>query len=213
MSRNKDATKDVLIDAVGQVIGRAGFGALGVNAIAREAGVDKVLIYRYFDGLSGLLAAFGEKGDFWWQVDELIGDHLPGPPKNELAGWLALVFRRHVEYLRHHTVTISILAWEVSESNALTKALEEVRERRGRELMRRVLVKTGANTLEMMRHVGPVMTLLQAAGDHLVAHGRLQRTYSGIDVASDLGWSQIYETAEAMLAGLLNNVRDRADGR
>lgn len=204
-SRNRDATREALIDAVGNLIESEGFGALGVNAIAREAGVDKVLIYRYFDGLPGLLAAFGERGDFWWEVDDLIGEHLPDPKEGDLAGWLSLVFRRHVTYLRHHPVTLNVLAWELSERNPITEALEQVREQRGRDLMRHVLLKTGTDSSDTMRYIGPVMTMLQAASDHLVAHSRLQRTYGGIDVASDFGWSQICETADAMLAGLLRN--------
>lgn len=201
--RNSDATREALITAVGSLIERDGCGALGVNAIAREAGVDKVLIYRYFEGLSGLFAVFGEQGHFWWEVDDLIGEHLPGPTEDDLAGWLSLAFRRHVDYIRHHSVTLDILAWELSERNPITEALEELRERRGRDLMRQVLLKTGTESSDTMRYIGPVMTVLQAASDHLVAHSRLQRTYGGIDVASDFGWSQIYETADAMLVGLL----------
>lgn len=212
MNRNRDATREALIEAVGGVISRDGFSALGVNSVAREARVDKVLIYRYFDGLPGLLAAFANKPDLWWQADDLIGAHLPSPPDNSLAGWLAIVFRRHVEYLRHHSVTVSILAWGISERNPLTEALEEMRERRGRELMHLVLEKTGTDSFAMMRHIGPVMTLLQAASDHLVVHGQLHRTFGGIDVASDFGWSQIYETVDAMLSGLLNGVQHPAKG-
>ena len=47
---------------------------VGVNAIAREAGVDKVLIYRYFGGLPELLRQWGASGRFWPSVDELLGD-------------------------------------------------------------------------------------------------------------------------------------------
>jgi hypothetical protein len=54
-SRDRAATEERILAAVGQVLARDGFGAIGVNAIAREAGVDKVLIYRYFGGLPELL--------------------------------------------------------------------------------------------------------------------------------------------------------------
>ncbi|MBK7457943.1 MAG: helix-turn-helix transcriptional regulator [Betaproteobacteria bacterium] len=53
------------------MLARDGFGAVGVNAIARQAGVDKVLIYRYFDGLPALLRAWGESGRFWPRVADL----------------------------------------------------------------------------------------------------------------------------------------------
>ena len=47
-------TRRRLISAVGSLLAREGFKGIGVNAVAREAGVDKKLIYRYFDGLPGL---------------------------------------------------------------------------------------------------------------------------------------------------------------
>jgi len=65
-------TEAELVRAVGRVIDRDGMGKLGVNAVAREAGVDKALIYRYFDGLPGLLRAFGESADFWPTVEEVL---------------------------------------------------------------------------------------------------------------------------------------------
>jgi AcrR family transcriptional regulator len=71
--RNREATRARLIDAVGALLARKGFKGLGINAVAREAGVDKVLIYRYFGGLQQLIAAFGREGDFWPSIKELAG--------------------------------------------------------------------------------------------------------------------------------------------
>ena len=62
--RSKDMSKEKLIQAVGRVIAQVGFQSLGVNQVAREAGVDKKLIYRYFGGLRGLVAAYGQTVDF-----------------------------------------------------------------------------------------------------------------------------------------------------
>jgi AcrR family transcriptional regulator len=53
--RDRAATEERILTAVGEVLARDGFAAIGVNAIARQAGVDKVLIYRYFGGLPELL--------------------------------------------------------------------------------------------------------------------------------------------------------------
>ena len=71
--RDKQITSKRLISAVGSLLAKKGFKGIGVNAVAREAGVDKVLIYRYFAGLEGLIAAFGKEGDFWPSALELAG--------------------------------------------------------------------------------------------------------------------------------------------
>ncbi|HEX7435576.1 MAG TPA: helix-turn-helix domain-containing protein, partial [Caldimonas sp.] len=71
--RNRSETTARILGAVGEVLARDGFGALGVNAVAKHAGVDKVLIYRYFGGMPELLRAWGESGRFWPGLDELLG--------------------------------------------------------------------------------------------------------------------------------------------
>ena len=77
MARDSAKTKERLLEAVDDVLARDGFGGLGVNTLAREAGVDKVLIYRYFGGLNGLLKAYAEAGDLWWTVEEITADAPP----------------------------------------------------------------------------------------------------------------------------------------
>lgn len=62
MVRDKEETKARILAAVGKLLAESGFRSLGVNAIAREAGVDKVLIYRYFEGLPSLLRCFAQEG-------------------------------------------------------------------------------------------------------------------------------------------------------
>jgi AcrR family transcriptional regulator len=59
MTRNRDETRQRILDAALDIVTTEGFGALGVNAVARRAGADKQLIYRYFGGLDGLMAAAG----------------------------------------------------------------------------------------------------------------------------------------------------------
>lgn len=51
-------TEKRLLEAVSKVIEEEGFTKIGINRIARQAQCDKVLIYRYFGGLDGLLVAW-----------------------------------------------------------------------------------------------------------------------------------------------------------
>lgn len=59
MTRNREDTTDRIIDAAFRVLESDGFAGFGINAVARAAGCDKKLIYRYFDGQDGLLTAMG----------------------------------------------------------------------------------------------------------------------------------------------------------
>lgn len=58
--RNRDDTRARILEAALDLLAEEGFGAFGVNGVARRAGYDKKLIYRYFDGMDGLIRAMGE---------------------------------------------------------------------------------------------------------------------------------------------------------
>ena len=85
MKRSRRGTEERIVPAVGTVLERDGFEKVGVNLIARTAGVDKVLIYRYFGGLDGLLTSFGESADIWWTVEEIVGEERAGPERGNLS--------------------------------------------------------------------------------------------------------------------------------
>jgi AcrR family transcriptional regulator len=90
MSRNKDETRARILEAALAIAGEAGFAALGINAVARRAGADKQLIYRYFGGLEDLLAAAG--ADVAERMAQALAPALQPPPASygELAERLAL---------------------------------------------------------------------------------------------------------------------------
>lgn len=54
-TRSRPRTENKFIDAVVNLLAESGCGNLGINLIAQRAGADKVLIYRYFKDLDGLL--------------------------------------------------------------------------------------------------------------------------------------------------------------
>ena len=47
--KNKELTKRKLFAAVGEILKSEGYNGLGVNRVAKQAGVNKKLIYRYFE--------------------------------------------------------------------------------------------------------------------------------------------------------------------
>ena len=59
--RNKEKTMNQILLATGEIIAQQGIDSAGINAIAHKAGVNKVLIYRYFGGWNGLIEALYEQ--------------------------------------------------------------------------------------------------------------------------------------------------------
>lgn len=186
-TRDKETTKLRLTAAVGALLAREGFGVLGVNAVAREAGVDKVLIYRYFGGMDNLLRAFGQSGDFWPSIDEVIGDdpsHLMDLP---LAERWATGLRNYAQALRRRPVTKEILAWEQIEQNELTNILQQAREQWFEELMTHFPDDPDATDADLVTTI----LLLVGAIHYFIVRSRLQADFSGVVINTEAGWQHL----------------------
>jgi len=197
-ARDRGATEARILAAVGEVLARDGFGGIGVNAVARQAGVDKVLIYRYFGGLPDLLATWGRSGRFWPGIDELLGED----PKAFFALPMAERYARFMEHfidgLRARPLTLEILAAEVLERNELTAILEAEREAWGEEASRLLGGKEFARRPELQG-----LTLLLVAGvQYLLLRSRRIQIFGGIDIRSDAAWATLKAAVRQMALGL-----------
>jgi AcrR family transcriptional regulator len=184
--RDRATTEALMVKAVGRLLARKGFKALGVNAVAREAGVDKVLIYRYFDGLPGLIKAFGQDSDFWPSAGELAGDapeHFRALP---LADRMSALARNYLDAIRKRPVTQEIMAWELIERNQLTADLEDLREQRMVQFFEEFMP-------ESIHHPDfpAISAIVGAAINYLVTRSRHTRFFSGVDLSQDSGWQSL----------------------
>jgi AcrR family transcriptional regulator len=126
-SRDRFRTETRIIKAVGKVLASDGFNGLRINKVAREAGVDKVLIYRYFGGLDELIAAYAKELDFWPTADEVAGyddAHIRGLPLPDRCATLICNLLRSI-YRR--PLTRDIIAWRLTQENELTRHLDQHR--------------------------------------------------------------------------------------
>jgi AcrR family transcriptional regulator len=197
-ARDRAATEDRILGAVGEVLARDGFGGIGVNAIAKQAGVNKVLIYRYFGGLPELLRAWGESGRFWPRVKDLLGDDPQALLAMPAAERYARFFEHFIDELRRRPLTLEILAAEVQERNELTAILETEREEWGAEASR-VL---GGPAFQSGRHTRGITLLLVAGIQYLMLRSRRIRIFGGLDIQDDAGWAEIKAAIRALAAQL-----------
>lgn len=195
--RDREATRTRLIEAVGSLLAREGFTGLGVNAVAREAGVDKVLIYRYFGGLPELITAFGRDGNFWPSIKELAGGDVEAYSRLPVTEQLSQLSRNFLNAIRTRPITQEILAWEMIERNELTAELETIRE------------NTMMNFFDMFfpaTDTGPDIAAMGAiigAGiSYLVSRSRQISIYNGVDLDHETGWLRLERAMDTMIRGL-----------
>ena len=163
--RDRDVTEQRMLKAVGEMIRRDGFEKLGVNAVAAHCGVSKILIYRYFGSLDGLLAAYIRQHDFW------INFPLDIPGRAHLPEFLKKTFRTMIGRLHGDPTLRRLYRWELS----------------GLELIARVSRKTGLPESE----VAVLATFLTASVTYLVLLEEYCPVYNGIPIGEAAGWEQI----------------------
>lgn len=207
--RNKAETKLRLINAVGEILAAKGFANVGVNAIARQAGVDKVLIYRYFDGLDGLILAYAKEGDFWPSHDELLGSE---DQKAELLKLspdqqFNIVIERYAHAICSRPLTLEILAWEMIERNSLTITLEKVRESSGMALMAMLNDSSAAQNSQSGVDLQHASTIFSAAIHYLAMRARKIKYFNGIDLSSQDEWQGLLKTMQALVSSAAQSTK------
>jgi len=200
-TRNRDVTAAKIIDAVGRVLARDGFDKIGINAIAREAGIDKVLIYRYFEGLPKLLSAWAASGAFWPTVQELIEASPPNLMTLSLAERYAFFFDHFINSLRARPLTIEILAGEIIHRNVLTEIMEDQREKWGEEVGRTL---AAASDYAAHPELLPLTNVLIAGVQNLLIRARSIHHFGGLDIQSDEGWRLVKSAITVMARKLFN---------
>lgn len=195
-ARDREATRQRLIDAVGDLLAEKGFAGIGVNAVARQAGVDKVLIYRYFGGLPALIKAFGQDGDFWPSIEELAGGDVDAYRRLSLEDKLIVLGQNFLRGIRRRPLTQEILAWEMVQRNELTESLEIIRETRMLRFADLFLSTEGVQ-LDLMA----MIAVIGSGISYLVCRSRGVRWYNGIDLDTDAGWQRIETAIRQMVRG------------
>ena len=195
--RDREATRARLIEAVGTVLAKEGFTGLGVNAVAREAGTDKVLIYRYFGGISGLITAFGREGNFWPSIRELAGGDIASFTQRPMSEQLSRLAKNFIQAIRVRPLTQEILAWEMIEKNELTAELEAIREN---TMMNFFEIFFPATMTKL--DIAAMSAIIGAGISYLVTRGRKIRFYNGIDLNSEAGWERLERAIDTMIQGM-----------
>ena len=84
-----------------------------------------MLIYRYFNSLDGLIAAYIQQNDYWINFDEEL------PDQAHLAAFIKQIFKRQIMWLRENYTLKRLYRWELTTDNKFVKELRNKREEKG----------------------------------------------------------------------------------
>lgn len=201
-SRKRDpaATRRRIEDAALALIAEGGFAALGVNALAAQADIDKVLVYRYFGGLDGVIDALAARVDLWAGSDTMAD-----VPEGDYGTVMAAFLARYVAVLRGNPALRRVLAWELVDDSPAVRRLAAARSR-----------AVSAWFASARRKAGPpaegvdapaVNAILIAAAHHLVLAAAASGSFAGADLTDDANWRRL----DAAFSRILAAVHEKPD--
>ena len=191
--RDRETTERRLLDTIGQMINESGFEKIGINAVANQSGVSKILIYRYFGSVEGLMAAYIRQHDFWINFPQEL------PDRNQLQAFLKNMFKEQIEQRRSNPTLKRLYRWELSSDNEMIVKLREQREKAGMQRLAKISELTGYPQEEL----APLATLLTASITYLVMLEEFCPVYNGIPLNNDTGWRQIIQGIDTLIDKLL----------
>lgn len=183
ITKNRHATEQTLIKAVNDIIEESGFEGLGINAIAAKAKVSKMLIYRYFGSLDGLIVAYIQQNDYWINFNEQL------PDKEHIGEFIKQVYKRQIVELRKSYTMKRLYRWELSTDNKIVRELREKREHKGIMLVEAI----GKLTQHPQRETAAIASIISAAISYLALLEENCPIYNGFKLQEESGWKQLEE--------------------
>ena len=179
-------TEKRLLEAVSRVIEDEGFTKIGINRIARQAQCDKVLIYRYFGGLDGLLVAWAKQYDFYsFAYSEFI-NQIEQAETSNLGEIIKAVLLKQLEYLKDNQLMQELYVWELS-GNSSFRAIQVEREKNGYKLQLELEKRLGDSCRDCNFHI----TIIIAAINNIILFTRQYNMFNGIDFSKPEAWDEL----------------------
>lgn len=198
MSR-REKTEQAILEALEAQLIEGGMQSVGVNAIAKRAGVSKELIYRYFDGLPGLMFAWMQGRDYWSsRAGVLRADDTSNlTPAALIRGML----HEQESVLARDQAVAAVRRWELIERTEVGDRLRARREREARTFIDRL------DGLTDRADVPAFVAVLLAGILYLSLRAKTEDVFLGVPLRSEDGWDRIWGAVDLMLTALPEDLR------
>ncbi|GAB2764935.1 TetR/AcrR family transcriptional regulator [Rhabdobacter roseus] len=189
--RDRERTKGKILKAVGEVIEQYGTEKVGVNLIARTAGVNKVLIYRYFGGVDGLMEQYVKTGQYTFTTSVDFIESIPPTAPEERGQTMARILLIAMNDLRERKATRDLLRWEIGAGRPV---LSETRN----EVGARILEKIG--DLPNCPDTSGLIAFISAGIYYLTISADYRDKMIDVDLQSEEGWKRIENIVVSIIA-------------
>ena len=195
VKRNRAKTTQRIVEALEEVIAERGLDGVGVNRVAEKANVSKVLIYRYFGGMEGLLEYYVKMGKLFPIFNPAVLDQIRPLHESDVARiWYRQVIQTY-RYFRTFKAAREILKASVIENDPIAATTARAQDEEMTRLVNQLSFVKGADTQAISAVVLGAMTYLTIMAQN-------DRTMISIDLRSEEGWKRIENAVKAIYISL-----------
>ncbi len=205
MQRGREKTEQRLLEAVGQIITNEGLDQVRINRVASQAGVNKILIYRYFGGLSGLIEAYYSVNKPVVSAPAINVERLKDAPLPDFFdacyGFMVEEFRLLRNNVHAQEFIKASLLGNDGPQSSVAGEKEERLQTMIDDLAKIIRLDNGR----------PFAAILMSGMTMLTLMAQQKRDILGIDLASEEGWEQIEVSLGRLFRGAYLYTKERLE--
>lgn len=188
--RDRERTKAKILKAVGEVIEQYGTDKVGVNLIARTAGVNKVLIYRYFESVDGLMEQYIKSGEYTSTTGDDYIENIETTAPEHRDKALTNLMLTFLHDLRERKATRDLLRWEIGTGKSMLSDAKN-------DVANRLIAKIGE--LPNFHDTSGLTAFLTAGIYYLVIAEDHRPKMIDVDLNTEEGWKRIEHIVERII--------------
>lgn len=181
MSKNRELTEKKILNAVQKVLIEEGASNLGVNNIARKAGVSKVLIYRYFESYDQLILKYIQLNNPFpklkVETTKYIKENSP-----KLSEAMMFFFTNLIKFIYENPGFKEILIWELAFSNEITEKIANSREEAAIDMIKDLI---GFYPELQGSEFNGIASIITGGIFYLAARSKTVDSFTGINLKED----------------------------
>lgn len=200
--KDRALTERKLIAAVGAILKEDGYRGLGLNRIAKTAGVNKNLIYRYFGDVDTLVETYIREKDFWLADNKEFPEvFTPPASKEQIITSISDLLHNQLNYFYNSEEMQHIILSEISEDSQILKRLSALRETMAEPFFS-LTEKYFENSALNFRALSAIMT---SGIYYLVLQSKKNEAINcGINIRTEQGREMISKTIRQMIEWSFN---------
>jgi AcrR family transcriptional regulator len=184
--RTSEQTKSTILSTLCNLVVEKGFKTLDISTLAREARIDRALVYRYFGNMEGLLQKVAEKISVWISTKEMVNKSYR--ETQSMATNYVAFLTTIIDALRARPLTKEVLKWELAESNKLTQLLDFYRENQMLEVYELLGIPL---TDDPKCDRAAISAILISGIMYMAIKEKGGNPFGGVDISTDQGWERI----------------------